>query len=86
LESGSDGIESRKVWHETLCREAVRIFDALAWNGPIEDADPKRVVIALNELEKFNRSNKIKELLGLPVNIKTSDKRTRKKKVGKEVV
>lgn len=86
LESGSDGIESRKVWHETLCREAVKIFDAHAWNGPIEDADPKRVVIALNELEKFNRSNKIKELLGLPVNIKTSDKRTKKKKVGKEVV
>ncbi len=66
LESGADGLQSRTAWHETLCREARRVFDDQVWEGPIEDGDPKRIVIARRELDKFNRGKKIKELLGLP--------------------
>jgi len=66
LESGHDGLQSRTAWHETLCREARRVFDGQVWEGPIEDGDPKRIVIAQKELDKFNRSKKVKELLGLP--------------------
>lgn len=66
LESGADGLQSRTAWHETLCREARRLFDVQVWEGPIEDGDPKRIVIAQKELDKFNRSKKIRELLGLP--------------------
>jgi CRISPR system Cascade subunit CasA len=66
FESGRDGIEAHKTWHITLINESLTLFDIHAWNGPIEDADPKRVVIARNDLIKFNHSKKIKELLGLP--------------------
>ena len=79
LESGHDGIASGKAWHEALCLEARNLFDVHAWEGPIEDADPKRVVIARRELEQFNRSNKIKVLLGLPVLQKSSDKTAKQK-------
>jgi CRISPR system Cascade subunit CasA len=67
LESGGDTMLIRKAWLDSLCREALMLFDAYAWGGPIEDTDPKRVAIARNELQKFNRSKKIKGLLDLPV-------------------
>lgn len=66
LESGNDGVKTRTAWHATLCREAQKGFDGQSWEGPIEDGDPKRIVIARKELGKFNRSNRVKELLGLP--------------------
>lgn len=63
-------------WLSVLCKESLQLFDYYAFEGPIEDADPKRVVIARKELEQYNRSKKIKGLLGIPVdppgmNIKT---------------
>jgi hypothetical protein len=67
------------MWHRTLCDYALKLFDGYAWDGPIEDADPKRVVIARKELENFNRSKKIKELLGLPVPQKAAGKPAKKK-------
>ncbi|HEY3373636.1 MAG TPA: type I-E CRISPR-associated protein Cse1/CasA [Candidatus Aquicultor sp.] len=67
LASAADGMEARKAWHASLCKEALRLFDIYALEGPIEDADPKRIVIARRKLEYFNRSKTIKELLGLPV-------------------
>lgn len=65
LDAGEDGMNVRKDWHDSLCRTALELFDSHAWEGPIEDADPKRVVLARRELERYNRSKRIKELLGL---------------------
>ncbi|MBE0448541.1 MAG: type I-E CRISPR-associated protein Cse1/CasA [Actinobacteria bacterium] len=67
LESDADCMGVRKEWHASLCNEALKLFDAYAWDGPIEDTDPKRVVIARQELQYFNKSKKIKGLLDLPV-------------------
>lgn len=65
LESGDDYLQSCAGWHEILCREAMTIFDNQTWESPIEDGDPKRIVIARRELNKFNRAKNIKQLLGL---------------------
>lgn len=65
IDEESSSREIGKDWHDSLCRAALELFDAHAWEGPIEDADPKRVVLARRELEQFNRSRKIKTLLGL---------------------
>lgn len=78
LESGSDSIAARGVWHRALCDEALKIFDMHAWNGPVEDADPKRVVKARKALEAYNKGKKIKELLGLPVAKKIATKGKKK--------
>ncbi len=67
FEVGDASVEIHKTWHDSLCKASVELFDFNVSGGPIEDADPKRVVLARRELEMFNRSNKIKELLGLPV-------------------
>ena len=67
LESGTDMLATNKQWLAALCKQSLHLFDCYAWDGPIEDADPKRVVIARKELEMFNRGKKIKELLGIPV-------------------
>ncbi|MDP2211520.1 MAG: type I-E CRISPR-associated protein Cse1/CasA [Candidatus Aquicultor sp.] len=83
LESANDGTETLKAWHAVLCNEASKLFDAYAWEGPIEDADPKRVVMARRELEFFNRSNRIKELLGLPVEQQASGKGKKNKEAAK---
>ncbi len=79
LESGSDSLQARQMWHKALCEYALKLFDSYAWDGPIEDADPKRVVIARKELENFNRGTKIKTLLGLPVAPKAVGKPVKKK-------
>lgn len=78
-ESGNDGADIRKTWHKKLCDEGLRIFDANTWNGPIEDGDPKRVVTARKELQIYNHSKKIKELLGMSVEKAPSGKRKSKK-------
>jgi CRISPR system Cascade subunit CasA len=78
LASGGDSISARIAWHKTLCDEALRIFDMLAWNGPVEDADPRRVVKARKAMESYNNGKKIKELLGLPVTKKTTAKGKKK--------
>lgn len=79
LESGSDSLQARQMWHKALCEQALKLFDSYAWDGPIEDADPKRVVIARKELENFNYGKKIKELLGLPVTQKAAGKSAKRK-------
>lgn len=79
LESGGSVLSAAEEWLSSLCGGALALFDVHAWNGPIEDADPKRVVIARNDMDKFNRGKKIKEMLGLPVQ-KQSKARTDKRK------
>ncbi len=82
LELGSDTLAASKQWLEALCNCSLKLFDAYVYEAPIEDADPKRVVIARKELEQFNRGKKIKLLLGLPVTQKaagTGAKKARKK-------
>jgi len=67
LEEGNECDLIRRDWHKLICRTSLSLFDEVAWNGPIEDADPKRVVLARHELERKNNSQKIrKELLDLP--------------------
>lgn len=67
LEEVEDHGLIRQDWHKCICRTSLTLFDEAAWNGPIEDADPKRVVLARQELERKNNSKKIREeLLDLP--------------------
>jgi CRISPR system Cascade subunit CasA len=67
LEKGNECGWIRNDWHKLICRTSLSLFDEIAWNGPIEDADPKRVVLARYELKKKNNSKKIRvELLALP--------------------
>ena len=67
LEDRAGILETNKQWLAALCKESLHLFDCYAWEGPIEDADPKRVVVARKKLEQFNRGKKIKDLLGIPV-------------------
>lgn len=80
LEKGDETLTQSNMWLSVLCNQSIRLFDCHAWEGPIEDADPKRVVIARKEMELFNRSKKIKDLLGIPLEKTTSDKKTKGKK------
>jgi len=67
LEKGNECGLIRQDWHKRICQSSLSLFDEVAWNGPIEDADPKRVVLARHELKKKNNSKKIREeLLDLP--------------------
>ncbi len=67
LEKGDECGLIRSDWYKHICRTSLSLFDEVAWNGPIENADPKRVVLARRELEKKNSSKKIvEELLDLP--------------------
>lgn len=75
LGSGGHGINTGMVWHKELCDHALKLFDLHAWNGPVEDEDPKRIVDARKKLQQYNYGNKIKELLGLPFDKKFTDKK-----------
>lgn len=79
LETGNDSLQARQMWHKALCEYALKLFDCYAGEGPIEDADPKRVVVARKDLDNFNRGKKIKALLGLPVAQKAAGKSAKKK-------
>jgi len=52
-------------WHKRLCTEALRLFDEYATRGPIEDEDPKRIAVARNKLNGYNRAQKVYDILGL---------------------
>ena len=86
IEAQIDSTELLEHWHWVLCRESLSIFDTFALDGPIEDANPKRTVLARSELQRFNNGEKVKKILGLPVanqpaNIKSKAK-TRKPRNG----
>lgn len=80
LEVGNNTKLVVRQWHSVLCRQSLKLFDNYAWEGSIEDADPKRVVIARKELEQYNRGKKIKDLLGIPVEKSNTDKKLKTKK------
>jgi len=79
LDANNDSLGIRTAWHKTLCSEALRIFDGSALDGPIADADPKRIVTARRELQQYNHGKKIKMILGLPID-KMSESRRKKSK------
>lgn len=79
LESGTDTLVVCNQWLTVLCNQSLNLFDRYAWEGPIEDADPKRVVIARKELGQYNHGKKIKELLGIPVDQNIVEKGAKKK-------
>lgn len=72
-------------WLSILCIQSMQLFDKYAWEGPIEDADPKRVVVARKELEQYNRGKKIKGLLGISVEQSAADKKVKGKKEAKQI-
>lgn len=67
LGDGGDGLGVRASWHKVLCDESLKEFDTFAWEGPIEDANPKRIVTARKELQQYNHGKKIKQILRLPI-------------------
>lgn len=79
LESGEDRLDAKKDWHRSLCSAAEDIFSSHVMSSSIEDTDPRRVVIARKELERNNRSMKIKGLLGIPVDPPGNDKKAKTK-------
>jgi CRISPR system Cascade subunit CasA len=84
LESGEDSLNIKKEWHSSLCAASENIFSSHVMSSSIEVTDPKRVVIAHKELERYNRNNKIKGLLSIPVNQPATDKKTKTKKEPKQ--
>jgi CRISPR system Cascade subunit CasA len=80
MNTGNNTQAVSRHWHSVLCNHSLKIFDNYAWEGPIEDADSKRVVLARKELEQYNRGKQIKELLGLPVEKAATDKKIKAKK------
>lgn len=80
IKSGNDSMGIRMAWHRDLCETADNIFLSNVMSCSIEDTDPKRVVIARNELGRYNRSNEIKELLGIPVEKTNTGKKIKAKK------
>lgn len=83
LESDDETQIIGRQWLSVLCGQSIQLFDKFAWEGPIEDTDPKRVVIARKELEQYNHGKKIKGLLGIPVEQSGTDKKTKSKKEAK---
>ncbi len=84
LEIGHDASTGNQQWLTALCSQSLKIFDSYAWEGPIEDADPKRVVIARKKLEQYNHGKKIKDLLGIPAGQSDTDKKAKTKKEPKQ--
>lgn len=84
LESGNSTSVVGNQWLIALCNQSLNLFDCYAWKGSIEDADPKRVVIARKELEQYNHGKKIKGLLGIAADQPDIDKKSKMKKVPKQ--
>ncbi len=84
LESGEDSLGVKDDWHRTLINAGENLFSTYVMASAIEDTDPKRVVIARKELEQYNRSKKIKGLLGIPVQQSGKDKKAKGKKEAKQ--
>lgn len=84
LEAGNEKEAISRQWLSELCRQSLKLFDSYALEGPIEDADPKRVVVARKELEQYNYGKKIKGLLDIPVEPLGTDKKSKGKKEAKK--
>lgn len=84
LESGVDSLGIKTSWHKSLINAGENLFSTYVMANAIEDTDPKRVVIARKELDQYNRSKKIKGLLGIPVEQSGADKKTKGKKEAKQ--
>jgi CRISPR system Cascade subunit CasA len=63
LEIGGESLGHLKEWHRNLCDEAQSVFDSLVWEGPIENSEPKRIVLSRSELKEFNKN--IINIIGL---------------------
>ena len=63
--SDADALTNLKEWHNCLCNESQRLFDLYSWEISIEDSDPKRIVIARSEMQKYNRGSDVRKLLNL---------------------
>lgn len=75
LVDGTDK-EVLHLWHKTLFKSALALFDYWAAQGDIAQANPRRVAEARAKLKKLAHSKKIKDALQLPI----KDKQAKPKK------
>lgn len=67
LEREEDSLFIRKRWHKCIADAALHLFDRYVWNGPIENKNPKSIVLARKELRDNNYSEEIiQDVLRLP--------------------
>jgi CRISPR system Cascade subunit CasA len=76
LEAKEDTVDPRRHWWGLLWKIANRAFESVTLVGSFEATEPKRVALAWNGLQRFFRSGKLQELLGLPVPPKKAERKT----------
>jgi CRISPR system Cascade subunit CasA len=64
LISREDSTSLLREWYTTLTRTARRMFDDASQTGDFNAADPRRIAIAWNDLNKALARRKLRELLG----------------------
>jgi len=65
LNAGEDTTPLLREWYTTLTRAAYRIFDDVSQSGDFNAADPRRVALAWNALNRALGARKLRALLGL---------------------
>lgn len=65
LNSGEDVTPMLREWYTTLTRTARRIFDDVSQTGDFNAADPRRIALAWNSLNRALAGKKLRTLLGL---------------------
>jgi CRISPR system Cascade subunit CasA len=63
--TGEDTTSLLREWYTTLTRTAYRIFDDVSQTGDFNAADPRRVALAWNALNRALGAKKLRALLGL---------------------
>jgi CRISPR system Cascade subunit CasA len=66
LETGDNGIAVLNVWHGTLKKVAIELFDYWAARGDVSVVNPRRIAIAHSKLINLLNAKKMKKLLLLP--------------------
>ncbi|MCG6537989.1 MAG: hypothetical protein L7F78_25560, partial [Syntrophales bacterium LBB04] len=84
LESGEVSLGVKAEWHRSLINASENMYSTYVMASAIGDTDPKRVVIARRELGQYNRSKKIKGLLGIPIEQPGPGKKAKVKKNQKQ--
>jgi CRISPR system Cascade subunit CasA len=65
LNAGEDTTPLLGEWYTTLTRTAYRIFDDVSQTGDFNAADPRRIALAWNALNRALGARKLRALLGL---------------------
>ena len=65
LNIGEDTTRLLREWYTTLITTARRIFDDVSQTGDFNAADPRRIALAWNALNRALAARKLRALLGL---------------------